>query len=109
MNHDSFDLRHMPSLGKAMVLLFMLLLPLTAFAQVKVTGTVTDGSSGEPIIGVTVKIKGGTTGAVTDLDGNYSVNAKPGQTLEFSYVGYATLTAKVPASGRLNVTMSEDA
>lgn len=32
MNHDSFDLRHMPSLGKAMVLLFMLLLPLTAFA-----------------------------------------------------------------------------
>lgn len=109
MNHDSFDLRHMSSLGKAMVLLFMLLLPLTAFAQVKVTGTVTDGSSGEPIIGVTVKIKGGTTGAVTDLDGNYSVNAKPGQTLEFSYVGYATLTAKVPASGRLNVTMSEDA
>ena len=109
MNHDSFDLRHMPSLGKAMVLLFMLLLPLTALAQVKVTGTVTDGSSGEPIIGVTVKIKGGTTGAVTDLDGNYSVNAKPGQTLEFSYVGYATLTAKVPASGRLNVTMSEDA
>ena len=59
MNHDSFDLRHMSSLGKAMVLLFMLLLPLTAFAQVKVTGTVTDGSSGEPIIGVTVKIKGG--------------------------------------------------
>lgn len=109
MNHDSFDLRHMPSLGKAMVLLFMLLLPLTAFAQVKVTGTVTDGSSGEPIIGVTVKIKGGATGAVTDLDGNYSVNAKPGQTLEFSYVGYATLTAKVPASGRLDVTMSEDA
>lgn len=37
------------------------------------------------------------------------MNAKPGQTLEFSYVGYATLTAKVPASGRLNVTMSEDA
>ncbi|WP_306571769.1 hypothetical protein [Segatella buccae] len=46
-----------------MVLLFMLLLPLTAFAQVKVTGTVTDGSSGEPIIGVTVKIKGGGYGS----------------------------------------------
>ena len=86
---------------KHLAMLLVMLLPLQAFAQgVNVTGTVTDAANGEPIIGATVKIKGATGGAVTDLDGNYSLTAEPGQTLEFSYVGYLTKTAKVSKSGR---------
>lgn len=88
--------------------LLLMLLPLTAFAQVKVTGTVTD-TNGETVIGASVKIKGvKDIGTVTNLDGQYSINAKAGQTLEFSFIGYVTKTAKVPASGRLNVVLSED-
>ncbi len=86
-----------------------MLLPSAAFAQSKVTGTVIDGSNGEPIIGATIKIKGGSNGAVTDLDGNFTIDAEVGQTLEISYIGYATLTAKVPANRKLSLSLSEDA
>lgn len=49
-------------------------------------GTVTD-NNGEPIIGATIKVKGSNVGAVTNLDGEFSINAKPGQTLVISYIG----------------------
>lgn len=70
----------------------------TAMAQTnsgKVTGVVKD-SNGEPLIGVTVKVKGTNIGTVTDLNGNYSIKAGPNQTLEFSYIGYDAIS--VPAS-----------
>lgn len=108
MVHNRSNQKRGFAFGRFLALLLMLL-PLTAFAQVKVTGTVTD-TNGETVIGASVKIKGVKgVGAVTDLDGKYSINAKAGQTLEFSFIGYATKTAKVPANGRLNVVMSEDA
>ncbi|MDE6714849.1 MAG: SusC/RagA family TonB-linked outer membrane protein [Muribaculaceae bacterium] len=66
----------------------------TAVAQTqKATGTVTD-ASGEPLIGATVMVKGTTTGTTTDLDGKFSLNAKPGATLLVSYVGYAAKEVK---------------
>ena len=43
---------------------------------------------GEPAIGATVQVVGQTTGAVTDLDGNFSIDAKAGETLRISYVGF---------------------
>src|SRR5574344_1070516 len=92
-----------------LVLFLMMLLPMTALAQMTMTGNVTDGNDGAPITGATVKIKGTGKGTVTDLDGFYSLQVEPGQVLEFSFVGYATLTAKVPSSGHLNVKLSEDA
>ena len=90
------------------MLLFLMLLPMQAFAQVKVTGTVTDQTNGEPIIGATVKIKGTSTGVVTDIDGNYSIEVSSGQTLEFSYIGYNTQTLKVNRSGRHDISLSEE-
>ena len=93
---------------KAM-LLFLMLLPMQAFAQgIKVTGTVTDENNGEPIIGAAVKVKGSSTGTVTDIDGNYTINMQAGQTLEFSYVGYTTHEVKVSRAGTVNVRLSED-
>ena len=108
MNPNSINLNRGFAKGIFLVLFLIMLLPMTAFAQMTMTGTVIDGGDGEPITGATVKIKGQGKGTVTDLDGFYSLQVQPGETLEFSYVGYATLTAKVPASGHLNVKLSED-
>ncbi len=47
-------------------------------------------------------------GTVTDLDGKFTINAKPGQTLEISYIGYSNKTAKVPANGKISIVMTED-
>ena len=52
-----------------------------------VKGQVLD-PSGEPVIGATVRVKGSKTGTVTDLDGNFSLNAVPGAMVEVSYIGY---------------------
>lgn len=85
-----------------------LLMATSAAAQVKVTGTVTDGK-GEPIIGATVKEQGTATGTVTDFDGNYSVSVKSANSvMEISYIGYKTQTLKVSSRQTINVTLEED-
>ena len=88
---------------------FMLaLLATTAlFAQTKVTGTVTDDIG--PVIGASVMEKGTSNGAITDLDGNYVITVKPGATLVFSSIGYATQEIAVGSQTVINVKLSEDA
>lgn len=88
--------------------LFLLMCVPFALAQspAKVTGKVID-DLGEPMIGVSVQVKGTTSGAITDIDGNYSVNVEPGATLVFSYVGYIP-QEHVVKGGTLNVTLKED-
>ena len=54
----------------------------------QLTGTVVDASSGEPLIGVTVKIKNGNTGVVTDLDGHFTIDVTNKTELLVSYLGY---------------------
>lgn len=80
--------------SKFIKLIFIVtLLPVAAFAQSgKITGTVIDGDTGEPLIGATVQIQGTTTGSVTDLDGNYLIlNVEPGTyVLEARYISYTT-------------------
>lgn len=80
----------------------------TTFAQSKVTGQVLDESS-EPLIGASVKVKGMSTGAPTDIDGNFSLDVKPGATLEVSYLGYQTREIKVPTSGKMRIILTSDA
>ena len=77
----------------------------TAFAQNVVTGTVEDADG--PLIGASVLVKGTTVGTITDFDGNYSIEAKVGDELEFSYMGYTTQTIQVTGN-TINVTMSEN-
>ncbi|WP_241664749.1 SusC/RagA family TonB-linked outer membrane protein [Seonamhaeicola maritimus] len=69
-----------------------------------VTGTVTGSEDGLPIPGVAIVIKGTNTGSVTDFDGNYSINAKVGDMLQFSYLGMENESVKVTGS-KLNVAM----
>ena len=84
----------------------LLCAPIFAQSQVRVTGKVID-NLGMPMIGVSILEKGTSNGVVTDIDGNYSLNATEGGTLVFSYVGYVTQEHPV-AEGTLNVTMAED-
>lgn len=72
-----------------------------------ITGTVKD-ANGDPLIGVNVRVKGGTTGAITDLDGNFKLEAAQGAVLEVSYVGYATQEIKVSGYAPIIVTLNED-
>ena len=76
-----------------------------AFAQNIVTGTIVDKDG--PLMGASVHVKGTTNGTITDMDGQYSLEANLGDELEFSYVGYVTQTLKV-VGNTLNVTMQED-
>lgn len=71
-----------------------------------VKGQVLD-STGEPVIGATVKVKGSSAGTITDLDGNFSINAAQGATLEVSYIGYQTQAIKVTGS-TVNVKLQDD-
>jgi len=72
-----------------------------------VKGTVISGSDNEPLIGASVMVQGTKVGSVTDLDGNFSIEAKSGQTLEVSYLGFITQKVKVNGS-KLNITLQED-
>lgn len=76
-----------------------------AFAQggSKVNGIVVD-EIGEPVIGASVFVKGTKTGAVTDVDGKFSINTSPGRTLVITYVGYEKVETK--AESGMKVTMS---
>ena len=100
--------RHTGLKRLAWPVLFLLMCVPFALAQspAKVTGKVID-DLGEPMIGVSVQVKGTTSGAITDIDGNYSVNVEPGATLVFSYVGYIP-QEHVVKGGTLNVTLKED-
>lgn len=73
----------------------------------KVSGTVISAQDNEPLIGVAIQIKGSNAGTITDIDGKYVLDAQPGQTLIFSYIGYITQELKVGEQKILNVTMKE--
>mgnify|MGYP004681081863 FL=1 len=93
----------------AILLAFQAMLGIGAgvlYAQ-KVTGTVISGSDNEPLIGASVMVQGTKVGSVTDLDGNFTIDAKNGQTLEVSYLGFITQKVKVNGQ-KLNITLQED-
>ncbi len=78
-----------------------------SYAQVTVTGQVTDSTTGEELIGVAVKVKGTNKGTVTNLDGRYTISANKGQTLTFTYVGYKDQEARV-AGSQMDIALEQD-
>ena len=75
--------------------------------NISIKGHVVD-NKGEILIGVTVMVKGTNNGVITDMNGNFTITAKNGQTLVLSYIGYKDVEVKVQQSN-LNITMQEDA
>ncbi|MCS2698271.1 carboxypeptidase-like regulatory domain-containing protein [Phocaeicola dorei] len=73
-----------------------------------VTGKIID-DTGEPLIGVSVLVKGTTVGTITDFDGNYSLEVPSGKNiLVISYIGYKTQDITVGKSNQLNIKMEAD-
>lgn len=72
-----------------------------------IKGKVVD-SNGDPVIGASVVIKGTSKGAITDLEGVYSLDAPVGSTIVVSYIGYTSTTIKVGNARTYNVTLQED-
>lgn len=75
--------------------------------SVKITGKVVD-VQGEPVIGATVMEKGTTNGIITDVDGNFTLNASPNRKLQVSYVGYQTQEITIGSNRTLRITLKED-
>ena len=82
---------------------------MVSFAQgsYDIVGVVTS-DDGMPLPGVNVLVVGTTNGAATDFDGNYSINASSGDTLEFNYIGFATKTISVNGRSNINITLAQD-
>ena len=90
------------------LLLTLLSFSLTALAQQKVTGKVKD-SSGEPVIGASVVVKGNNTmGTITDFDGNFMLDVPTKSVLVISYIGYVTQEVPTVEKKSLEIILKED-
>ncbi len=91
-----------------LMLVTMLFISVSAFAQKTVTGTVVD-NFGEPVIGANVVIKGSSEGTMTDADGNFSLkNVANNAVLKVSFMGYTTQEVSVAGKSQIKVTLEED-
>ena len=90
-----------------LLLAILLFSPLGLFAQTMVVNGVVVDEMGEPVIGANAYVKGTTIGAITDIDGNFSLTGVPtGATIGFSFVGY--IPQELPARMQMNVVLVED-
>ncbi len=110
-NHKKVFVPEKPSFRILKCVLFLfcsLLMTNGLYAQSKnITGTVTYDSN-EPIIGVSVQIKGTGNGTVTDIDGKYSISADAGDVLVFSYLGMQSENVSVGTKTVIDLIMKED-
>lgn len=95
---------------KLILTTFLMISCLLVNAQVKqITGIVVD-KSGEPVIGASIIEKDvtPTNGAITSIDGDFSLQVKEGAILTVSAIGYETLEVAVPETGTLTITLADD-
>ncbi len=76
------------------------------FAQIQVSGVVTD-ENGESVIGANILERGTTNGTISDIDGSYTITVQEGATLEFSFTGMATMSEVVSGRNTIDVVMNE--
>ena len=93
--------------GRSFLILSILCFSAICAQAQKVSGVVKD-VAGDPIIGATVKVQGTNEAAITDFDGNFTVNAASNATLNVSYVGFVTQQVKVGGKSNLTITLEED-
>jgi len=94
--------KHQISLIIAGIFLFI-----SAHAQtVNITGKITSSDDGQPIPGVSIKIKGTGLGTVSGIDGSYNIAAEPGKVLVFNFLGYAPREIAVKQAGAINVRLN---
>jgi len=89
-------------------MLFVLIGGIVLAQNRTVTGRITDDDSGEGLPGVSVAIKGTTSGTVTDIDGSFSISVSDDQTLVITYVGFTTQEIPVQSRSVIDVSMAPD-
>ena len=77
------------------------------FAQAQISGSVTD-AGGEPIPGATVIVQGTNNGTTSDFDGNFSISVEENQSLEVSYLGYASQVIQFTGQDSIDIVLQED-
>lgn len=95
------------SIRRLLLLVAGFFMTMTSMAQITVRGNVSD-DAGESIIGASVMQKGTSNGAVTDLDGNFSIVVPENAILTISYIGYTTQEVDVKGKTQLTIKMKED-
>jgi len=105
---EKFHLVKTRWLEKLSLVFGLLLCTTLVMSAQNVSGTLTD-ADGQPIIGATIVVDGTTIGTITDENGNYSINAKPGDVLNVSYLGFESQSITVGDSGTINFSMQSDA
>ncbi|MBN1119368.1 MAG: TonB-dependent receptor [Bacteroidales bacterium] len=96
-------------LSRTIVVLSIILSANTMHAQsVTVTGIVTDATDNSALTGVNVVVQGTQTGAVTNIDGHYSIHVEVGKVLEFSMIGYLPEKVEVTTQTEINIILTQD-
>ncbi len=96
----------MVNLKRYLTLILCMLLPTCMVFAITVSGVVTDEQQ-QPLVGVSVLVKGEKTGTITDIDGRYNINVEKNQKIIFKYIGYLSKESLV-SNSNLNVTLLED-
>lgn len=95
----------MKKLFKWVVCMMLLTMSISAYAQKTVSGVVTSSEDKQPLVGVSVVVKGTANGTITDIDGKYSLSVPEKSTLVFSFVGFTSLEQAFDGSSTLNVEL----
>jgi len=98
---------YIPKLKKLGFILFLFFLSSQAFPQRKLTGKVTDGANGLPLIGATIRNTSTNANAITDINGSYSIDAASGNKLRFSFIGYKDAERVVGNSNEISLSLEE--
>jgi len=106
MIQNSININMMKYLQKFFTF-FLVFIATTTIAFAQVSGVVYDATANEPLIGAGILIKGTTTGTVTDIDGNYTIDAAEGDVLMISYLGYDSKEITVGAETTLDVYLTQ--
>lgn len=99
---------HLFSHAKWFAICILLMTGIELFGQSLVTGKVTESGTNDVLIGASIKIKGKTTGTITDLDGKFSIQAQPTDVLVFSYVGMKNTEVKVGTQKIIDVVLESN-
>ncbi|MFT5833144.1 MAG: TonB-linked SusC/RagA family outer membrane protein [Cognaticolwellia sp.] len=87
--------------------LLLMLLAFCASGYAQVSGTIVDDKSGEPLIGASILVQGTSTGVISGVTGEFSLDAKQGDVLKISYIGYADKTVTIGAETNLLIRLTE--
>ena len=97
---------------KLFAMLILFILPIMANSQVnsqrKITGVITDATTGESLPGVNVKVSGSNKGVASDNNGNFSIEASPNTVLDFTYIGYSIEKINVGTQLQIKVKLNQN-